>query len=198
MNLEWVESIVGAIIGGLIAGGFSLWAIRNSFGNQRQHAAENEKKMIKGVLQAIHDEIETLWEVYRKNMGEQVEALEENKPLNYYYPLDSNYFTVYEGNSSLIGRIPDNDLRKQIIVTYTLAKGIVDSFRLNNDFVSKFEVARKIHHETKQDIHGQQATAQIEVLIEYAKILKASHQTLKTEIQTLLQSLRKHGVLATR
>ncbi len=196
MNLESAEAIAGAIIGGCITGIFSLVAIKMAFKYQQQHADEKEKNMIKGVLQAIHDEIEALWEIYSEDMGKHVEALGENAPLNFRYSLVSDYFTVYKGNSSLIGRIPDNDLRKQIIVTYTRAKGIVDSFRLNSILISKLEVARKMHDETGKDLHRQQVADQNEVLIKYAEILRASHQTLKTEIQTLLRSLRKHGVLA--
>ena len=72
-------------------------------------------------------------------MGARVESLKEGEPLLVYYPLVSDFFTVYNGNSFLIGRIPYNDLRKQIIKTYTLAKGMADSFRMNNDLNQKFE-----------------------------------------------------------
>jgi len=201
MNIDWIpfaSAIGGAVIGGLITGFFALKATNISFRNQRRHVDENEKKIIQGLLQAIHDEIETIYDRYQETMGSRIESLNENEPLNFYYPLVSDFFTVFNGNSFLIGRIPDNDLRKQIIKTYTLAKGMVDSFRLNNDLVGKFEFANKIFQETTKDIHKQQVAAHYAALINYAKTLKETHQSLKNDANQLLRALRKHGVLSER
>lgn len=148
------------------------------------------------MLQAIHDEIETIWERYQETMGSQIDTLKDNQPLNLYYPLVSDFFTVYNGNSFLIGRIPNNDIRKQIIKTYTLAKGMVDSFRLNNDLVHKLETANKIFQETNAEIHKQHATAHLSTLITYAKAIKQSHISLRSETSQLLRELRKSGVLS--
>lgn len=196
--MDWYtfgSAISGAIIGGLIAGFFALRSTQKSFDNQRKHADENEEKLIKGVLQSIHDEIETIIDRYQETMGARIESLGKGEALSFYYPLVSDFFTVYNGNSFLIGRIPDNDLRKQIIKTYTLAKGIVDSFRMNNDFVSKWEFAEKLYAETKSDVHKEQAIAHYASLIDYAETLKESHKSLKAEVATLLRELRKNGVL---
>ena len=198
MNIDWSifgSAITGAIIGGVIAGYFSLRATNNAFKNQKEHAEENEKKLIKGVLQAIHDEIETIFDRYQEAMGSTVESLQNNKLLNCYYPLVSDFFAIYNTNSLLIGRIPDNDLRKQIIKTYTLAKGIVDSFRLNNDLVAKYEFAQKIYDETKLPVHNNQALAHYHALVNYADTIKELHKSTKQEVTTLLRMLRKQGVL---
>lgn len=192
------SAISGAIIGGLIAGFFALRSTQKSFDNQRKHADENEEKLIKGVLQSIHDEIETIIDRYQETMGSRIESLGKGEALSFYYPLVSDFFTVYNGNSFLIGRIPDNDLRKQIIKTYTLAKGIVDSFRMNNDLVSKWEFSEKLYAETKSDVHKEQAIAHYASLIDYAETLKESHKSLKEEVATLLRELRKNGVLNER
>ena len=197
-NLDWAtfgSAITGAIVGGLITGYFALEATKRSFKNQQEHLEKSERKLIKGLLQAIHDEVETVYERYMESMGARLDSLEENGALTIYYPLVSDFFSVYSGNTFLIGRIPDNDLRKQIIRTYTLAKGIVDSFRLNNDLVQKFEHSNKIFEETKHDVHKQHAIAHYNALVDYAKSLKESHLELKREVAGLLRTLRKHGVL---
>ncbi|MCP5306773.1 MAG: hypothetical protein H6953_15115 [Chromatiaceae bacterium] len=199
MEFDWVtfgSAISGAIVGGLIAGFFALRSTDKAFTHQRLHAKESEEKLISSLLQAVHDEIETIQDRYQETMGAKIEALQDNEPLNFYYPLVSDFFTVYNGNSFLLGRIADNDLRKQIIKTYTLAKGMVDSFRLNNDLVGKFETANKIFQETGEEIHKQHAAAHYGALVSYAKTLKAGHQSLKQEANLLLRTLRKHGVLS--
>jgi hypothetical protein len=190
------SAITGAIVGGLITGYFAIKSTQKSFDNQKKQSDSNEAKLIKGLLQAIHDEVETIFDRYQDTMGAKLDSLNDGEALVFYYPLVSDYFTVYNGNSFLIGRIPDNDLRKQIIKTYTLSKGMVDSFRLNNDLVQKFEHSHMIYQETKQEIHQQQAQAYYQSLVEYAKTLKQSHNTLKQEASVLLRTLRKHGVLS--
>lgn len=199
MSFDWSSfgsAITGAIVGGLITGYFALETTKRSFKNQRAHADENEAKLIKGLLQAIHDEIETVYDRYQETMGSRLESLGDGGALAFYYPLVSDFFAVYNGNSFLIGRIPDNDLRKQIIKTYTLSKGMVDSFRLNNDLVQKFEHSNKVFEETQQEVHKQHAIAHYNALVEYAKTLKQGHAALKQEVSNLLRVLRKHGVLS--
>jgi len=199
MPFEWSSfssAITGALVGGLTAGYFALEATNRAHKNQKKHADENEEKLIQGLLQAIHDEIETVYERYQETMGANLESLDDGKGLTFYYPLVSDFFSVYNGNTFLLGRIQDNDLRKQVIKTYTLAKGMIDSFRMNNELVLKFEHSSKVFEETKQDIHKQHALAHYNTLVEYAKILKKSHQSLKQEISLLLRTLRKHGVLS--
>lgn len=199
MSFDWSSfgsAITGAIVGGLIAGYFALESTKRAFKNQKVHANDNEEKLIKGLLQAIHDEIETVYDRYQETMGSRLEALGDGGALTFYYPLVSDFFSVYNGNTFLLGRIADNDLRKQIIKTYTLSKGMVDSFRLNNDLVQKLEHSNKVFGETQQEIHKQHAIAHYSSLVEYAKSLKQSHQVLKQEIANLLRVLRKHGVLS--
>lgn len=199
MAFDWLTAfaaIGGSVTGGIITGVYSLKTTDRSFYNQRRHTEELEERTISGLLQAIHDEIETVMDRYEEEMGAQVDTLKDGEPLDVIYPLVSDFFTVYNSNGFLIGRIYDNDLRKQIIKTYTLAKGIVDSFRMNNDLVGRFEHAKKIYQETRQEIHLQQANAYQEDLIEYAKNLKKSHKELKTEVNNLLRMLRKNGVLS--
>jgi hypothetical protein len=190
------KEFVAAVIGGIIAGFFSIFATKMAFNHQRSQSEENEKVIINSFLQATHDELETVYERYQETMGAKLESLRANEPLNFYYPLVSDFFSVYNGNTFLIGRINNNDLRKQVIKTYTLLKGMVDSFRLNNDLVHKYEYASKLHDETKQEVHKQHAIAHYNSLISYAATLKQGHDVLKHEISYLLRTLRKNGVLS--
>ncbi|WP_417536290.1 hypothetical protein [Methylophaga sp.] len=189
------SAVAGAVVGGFLAGYFSLKATQKSHENQVKHSEENEEKIISGLLQAIHDEIETVFERYQESMGARLESLDDGHGLAYYYPLVSDFFNVYNGNSFLIGRIPNNDLRKQIVKTYTLAKGMIDSYRMNNDLVSKWEFSEKLYAESQLEVHKNQAVAHYSALVDYAENLKDSHKTLKQEVSALLRELRKNGVL---
>lgn len=198
MLFELIQSkeFVAAVIGGLVTGVFSLLTTKMVFKNQQIQSENNEKVIINSLLQSIHDEIETVYERYQETMGARLESLKEGEALAFYYPLVSDFFAVYNGNTFLLGRIKNNDLRKQIIKTYTLSKGMIDSFRLNNDLVQKFESSTKIHDETGHEIHKKHAIAHYNSLVAYAKNLKQGHIILKSEINDLLRTLRKNGVLS--
>lgn len=154
------------------------------------------RKLLKSLLQAIHDEIETVWESYQMGMGIHIEALKEGQPLLMYYPVTQDYFTVYSGNSFLIGRIDDNDLRKDIIVTYTLARALIDSYRMNNELVQKYENIHWIFKETGNNVHKLLGEAHYLGLKNYSGSLKKYHYGLKKNVEDLLRKLRKKGVLS--
>lgn len=193
--LAFLTTITGAIIGGLLAGYYSFRATKEAHKNQTELAQKNESQIIRSLLQALHDELETVFENYHEHMGSRVESLDEGQPLAYYYPLVSDFFSVYNGNTFLLGRIQDNDLRKSIIKTYTLGKGMIDSFRMNNDLIQKFEHWDAVYAETKSQFHLDKALAHRQALVEYAKVLKTQHYILKENVKGTIRLLMKNGVL---
>ncbi|HHH0266141.1 TPA: hypothetical protein ACPZMZ_001868 [Yersinia enterocolitica] len=186
----------GTIMRDTYTGYYSFQATKEAHQNQKKVADDNEKLIIKSLLQAVHDELETVFDRYQETMGSKIESLEKNTPLMMYYPLVSDFFTVYNGNSFLIGRIKDNDLRKSIIKTYTLAKGIVDSFRMNNDILQKYEHWSFVYAETKEDIHRERANAYYISLVKYADTLRNIHNDLKVNLKMTTRTLIKNGVLS--
>lgn len=196
MNWDSLNSgLIGAVIGGILTGVFSILAVNKTEKHHRDARTENDAKVLKGLLQALHDEIDSIYERYQENMGARIEALQEGTPLLIYYPIINDFFTVYNANAFLIGRIENNDLRKSLVRTYVLAKGLVDSFRMNNELVSKFEHWHTLAEETKSQLHQKNAQAQYNVLAEYAKQIKKSHVEVKKSVSELMRMLHKQGVL---
>ncbi|MGP1204240.1 MULTISPECIES: hypothetical protein [Serratia] len=193
--ITFIITISGAVVGGAIAGHYSFKATKDAHENQKRIADENERNIITSLLQSIHDEIETVFDNYHENMGVKLESLEENTPLLFYYPLVSDFFPVYNGNTFLLGRIKDNDLRKSIIKTYTLAKGLIDSYRMNNDLLQKYEHWDGVYSETQLQVHKDKAIVQYGALIAYAKALKLQHFKLKENVKQTVRILMKNGVL---
>jgi hypothetical protein len=72
---------------------------------------------------------------------------------------------------------------------------MVDSFKLNNDLVSKWEFSEKLYAESQLEVHKQQAIAHHSALVDYATSLKEGHVSFKAEVNDLLRELRKNGVL---
>lgn len=190
-----IAAIIGSIIGGIITGYFTLRGAKLTHQNDLDKQKIDKENIIKGLLQSLHDEIETLWETYNKGVGVKLEALGDNQPFIWYYPVTQEYFTVYNGNSFLIGQIDNNDLRRAIIISYTKARGLIDSYRFNNDLLQKYEYWPFLFQETKNPIHEANKIAYITSLTKYANGLKISHNELKQQVNDLLRMLHKHGVL---
>jgi hypothetical protein len=197
-HMSWeslLSGLIGAVIGGVLTGLFSILAVNKTEKHNRESRVENDTKLLKGLLQALHDELESIYERYQESMGAHIEALAEGTPLLMYYPVINDFFTVYNANAFLIGRIENNDLRKSLVRTYVLAKGLVDSFRMNNESVSKFEHWNALAGETALPLHTQNAQAQYNGLVVYAKQIKKSHAEAKKSVAELMRMLHKQEVL---
>lgn len=197
MQINW-DALWSSGLGALIGSALTLLVTYLSHRWQRSHQEEKDQQMLLGILQAIHDEIETLWDNYIDGIGHQLEALADGQPLNMYWPVTQEYFTVYNTNAFFIGRIQDHDLRKLIVFTYSKARGLIDSYRLNNDLVQKYEYAFWIFQETQNQIHRANAESRYTALTNYATALKKGHAEVKKQVQELLRELRKKGVLSDR
>jgi hypothetical protein len=190
-----LTTIIISGIAALVGSAISLFAAYLTHKWEIKKQKNNEERIIFGFLQALHDEVETIWEIYQKSAGSRLEVLNSGDPFLGYWPIASDYFTVFNSNAYLIGHIKDNDLRKEIVTTYTMAKGLVDLFRFNNELVGRYQQACSLFLETNQEIHKSQANAQHEMLSNYGSALKNSHDELKLKVNNLLRALRKKGVL---
>ncbi|WP_157492433.1 hypothetical protein [Geothrix fermentans] len=190
-----ISGLIGSIIGGLIAGFFSLRAVSNAEEADRKKRTEVDAKIILSLLQALHDELDSVFATYQERIGARVEALPEGQPLLFYYPVINDFFTVYNANAYLIGRIENNDLRKALVQTYVLAKGMVDSFRMNNELLSKFEHWHALAAETNNPVHKQNAKDRFSNLASYATQIRKGHIETKKSLSELMRMMHKHGVL---
>ena len=150
-------SIIGAISGGLITGSFMIWQAKREFKNRQDLINQEDRKTEKAVLQALRIEIETIWNRYKDNIKPELEKLLEPDYSNYFsenkkyqddilyfhngllsfrFLISQDYFSIYNGNSSFIGRIKNSALRNGIVSAYTNIKGfleIIIAFEKNQD-----------------------------------------------------------------
>ncbi len=197
MNEFW-SAIVGAIIGGGIAGYFSLRAVKEAHKNDLDLQGKNKEQTVKAFYKAIFDEIDTLWSHYTVDIGSKIEALQTGQPFLWSFLVIQDYFTVYNSNASLLGQINDDDLRRAIVVTYTKAKGLVDSFRFNNDLIQKLDSWEGVYKPNPDlTVHiNQQKERYLRGLVQYAVMLKKSHTEVQKEVENLRRLLLKQGVLS--
>ena len=67
-TVTFLTTVIGAIVGGLIAGYFSSKATKDAHANQKSISQENETQIIRSLMQALHDELETIFDNYQETL----------------------------------------------------------------------------------------------------------------------------------
>ncbi len=190
--MEVLTPLFSALVGGCISGYLTyLLVTRRIFKHDLEKQNQKQEATIKGVLQAIYEEVEAVWQHYRTGAGAYLEVLDDNEPLLVYYPTSHECFTIYNSNSHWIGQIKDDDLRKAIVHTYSKAKSLVDSCQLNNYLIQEYERLAILGEETKSAVYTIDAEVKFKRLIGCAKILKSIDEQLKQDVDSLLQLLKE-------
>lgn len=207
MNINWtsilhsteaISALLGAIVGSMLGGLFAL--IGGFFSNQLEIWRENEKEKreLKAVLQGFHSELKTLWERYMDSVGFEIENLPDNKPWLKYWPITHDYFILFNSNASKVGKIEDQELREKIIFVYIRAKGIVDSFKMNNELNQKVEnlefTIAQLGNGPLQSQANVSKKAYIQSMVKYADTIKFQHFELKKALDELLPKLKKSSI----
>ncbi|MHB1665243.1 MAG: hypothetical protein ACYCT7_08300 [bacterium] len=210
-------AIVAAVIGGIITGVFMIWQNKDNFKNSLKLNELEEKKLEKAVLQALETEIKVDWQRYEEFIKPSIEKFLEdadNKKfengklyqddLNYFYMLLSyrismsqDYFSIYNGNSSFIGKIKNKELRNEIVYVYTNIKGFLEIISLidkNQDKIEKLlkmdldfasELLKKQNLEGSNQVRMNAYKSRLNELIYQIKLIKTHQDNLGSQIEKL-------------
>jgi hypothetical protein len=135
--IGFIGALLGAWLGGWLAGKYSRQATKDLLDGERKKREAEQKEQVQALLCALFGEIKSVWSNYMETSGNMVEAIPDNQPVRIYVPIIADYFPIYHGSVQMLGLIEDEHLLAQIISGYNVAKGLVDTLRLNNDFNSQ-------------------------------------------------------------
>jgi hypothetical protein len=215
-----IIAIIGAVIGGIITGRFMMRQNRDNHQHDSNKINEEENRLEKAVLQALETEIKVIWERYGEHIKPWVGELqrlssdnnarftdfrniEEDKRyfielLSSKTSISQDYFTIYKGTSSFIGKIKNDKLREKIVSTYTNTKGMVDEILLFSLFQDNMKNSIREIREFGGD-NTRNAKFESQVLEQYKKHLgeladytskvKVEQDRLETQIGELLKLL---------
>ncbi|MFC4519057.1 hypothetical protein [Cupriavidus pinatubonensis] len=176
-EVDWVT--VGAgFVGALIGGGATLLGVRWQLRSAAMEQADKERRQKLAILKAIQSELEQLWSIYMDGVGNVIATHPDGQAFHYYWPAYSNYFTVYSSNAAFVGHLENDALRKAIVRVYTMAKGAIDSFRMNNGLEERFSNLNAMAHRDPNPVNQELARAASKMMEDYAATLKAVHADL--------------------
>jgi hypothetical protein len=177
-----------AVWGGISGGFFAVVAVIVQSWLVRRETKAAERKMLISVLQAILEEIQTVWDRYMQTMGGTIGNHPQGQPFMSTYAVGFDYFTIFHSNAFLIGRIDNVELRRLIVQTYTHAKGLIDSYRLNNSLLEKHAQTIALAQIGMQPSLVVQA--QLQTLAQYADLLKSGHVRVSDLIDRIIPALQ--------
>ena len=187
-STEFLAAVVGAVVGGLIAGGFTVWSQRQSNKAQRRRDKEADNEQITGTLQAIATELETFKarfvDAFRKIFVEP----DQQKPyvhLPKIVGFRHSYFVVFESNASLLGRVTNSALRREIVSTYVKLKAVVD-------VIGHYAERRDHWERTRYQEEFRDREVAKEEIENWAERIRNSIPDLEQEISGLLVDIRKY------
>ncbi len=149
------------IVSGLIIGIFALTGVLLSFlltflGQYLLNRWRNQK-MIRGVVQAIYEELYTIYiqidQIQQGDMWKELEEREKSdESLNkdkdpkdepyfaLHFPVPRDYLIIYRSNANLIGQINKHPmLPSEIVSIYMLLQAIMEHLSINNDLMDQHE-----------------------------------------------------------
>jgi hypothetical protein len=181
-----VGAVGGAVWGGRIAGNISRQATQDLLDGERAKRNAEQKEQAVALLSTLHAEIASVWWAYAAMSGKLIDQLHDGA-FKYYVPIIGDYFPVYHGNVQFLGLLEEH-LRAQIISGYNLAKSLVDTLRLNNEFLKERDRALEMvwtqtgNTQAVLKLKEQQLTA-------YGPLVKEAHNRAKEAAETLIPLL---------
>lgn len=189
-----VIALISAALGGCIAGWFTLRGVDRQARINKEMQLNSEKALVSATLQAICAEIEIVFLRYQGSMGVKIEALEEGEMLDCYYPVSSDYFSVYLGNAAQIGKLSSKSLQRSIVTIYVMFRGLRDSYELNNRCLDEYVKSLRLAEETGSSKQQEQSRLLEQRLVEYAGELKVFHGEVRKNVEAIRAEFAQVGL----
>ncbi|MGB2809943.1 MAG: hypothetical protein WBC22_19540 [Sedimentisphaerales bacterium] len=189
--INFFSALLGAIVGGVATYIATMHGVKSAHKMDLQKEQQSLETSLQSFYRSALVEIDTLWSIYSNAIGEDIEKLTEGEPFLKFYPITQDYFSTYKSNTSLIGRIPDNDIRNLFVKSYAVFQSFSETFNLNNRLVSDHQEWSWLAAQTNNEIHKLRAQATHEILVDFVKAIKLAHNTIKIDVCSLMGLLKK-------
>jgi hypothetical protein len=181
--MNW-NSFVSTLIGAMVSFGAILFTNWLDLRKRR----DSHAKLIRALMQGLQDEIAGLLELSKSGLAD-LATIADGKALETVSSVSQDYFTVYHANAALVMQIEDDELRRTIIQTYTRAKSVLDTFRINQIYLERLHYLQSTFHKTKEPSVQAAAEEYNRALVKIAAELKRSLMEFNTTATRLLQML---------
>lgn len=127
LSTELISAFVGAIIGGY----FTRNATAKAHEYATQKSINDELTTTKNTLKLIKAEINTAWDIYKFEYGDELLKLPQGAAFIFTLPIGDNPFPIYDSAPSCLANT-DPFTSAKIVRMYMRAKGLITMIKLNN------------------------------------------------------------------
>jgi len=159
-----------------------------------QRRKRDHKKLIRALMQGLQDEIAGLLEFAKTNSVHQIDAVPDGKPYEGLFTASQDYFTVYHANAELVMQIDDAPLRRSIIQTYTRAKWLLDTIRMNRLYLERYHYLQSTFLKTREQSVQTEAEEYHRTLVDMAMQVKRAQAEFRSAANSLLSLLSTRTV----
>ena len=182
--MNW-HTFASTLLGALFT--FSGILFTHALDFQRRKRAH--KKLIHALMQGLQDEIGSLLEFAKTSSVHSIDAVSEGKPYEGLFTASQDYFTVYHANAELVMQLDHAPMRKSIIQTYTRAKWLLDTIRMNRLYLERYHYLQSTFLKTREQSVQTEAEEYHRTLIDMAGQVKRAHCEFKSAANGLLSIL---------
>lgn len=123
----WVQAV-----GSVAAIAAAIWIAHDQHARAEKRSAKAERDEVRNFLAGIREELHTNWLVYMTNVGNAVAEAKPDAVVEWTWPVPENPFKVYSATVGMLGRVPEDELRKAIVATYIVAGGLMLTWKMHN------------------------------------------------------------------
>lgn len=183
-----------SVISGLAGGGFALLGVYFTLKGHRQRDKDRQEEIIRGVLEAIYEELKEMYNLLDSSVVELSWKAFENGSSSYYnyaFIFSKDYSIVFRSNANLIGQIKNSDIRHGIVTIYKVSDVIMGEYEKNSELLVQYTKASKTgQRELASELYKQ--------LRDFAPELREMHKFSKKSIREFMHMLEEEKKESTK
>jgi|GEM_PF-6264081 len=176
-------SLSGSVSGFLGGGIFSIITTYWTLKHREKEERKVENILVSNTLISIRSELNTVFNRYQSQIGNLLENTPSANAPPIYIPISSDYFPIYRNNTNIIGKISSEQTIENLVYSYTLSSGLIDSFLFNNSLYEKFTALtaeqRRSDNQERFDKLSTEIGAIIIEIQDYWEKIRVSHFEMK-------------------
>jgi len=187
------DNFLSAVLGGFIAAAAGILVARYTHRLEIRQKETEDAEFVNNVLRAIRRELEALGAVYEQGIRTHLNPLVDGQVLEVRLALTQNWFTVFNANAVHLGRLPA-DISRRVIFIYAATKGLIEEFRINNEYLSLLGAAEAAIRLRPEAEHLKEKEKVREWLLHHAAKLRKLDAELGNATQELFRILDERGI----
>lgn len=184
----WIQAI-GSVAAIFAAIWISSDQMRQQVAKEARARMENELAF----LQSIQVEFEIAVVNTRADFGKCMRELNEGEPILSIYPVAESPFKIFDAQISNLSFVRDPALKTKIVRGYLNAMSLVQTIRMNNLLVEKYEpVSHQCSDGDVSTAISIQERSMRRGLVDYAEQLKIQYLAVDSEMNSLIAEISIH------